>query len=236
MEYDAWRQPQQVPVADALACCAAISGHCGHYGCCLRDGTLDMVKLNKIYTKTGDDGTTGLGTGERRPKYDKRVEAYGTVDEVNAVLGMVRLHSADLEPLHSMILTIQNDLFDLGADLCVPETDKPLDYEPLRITEKQVQSLEKAIDKLNSHLEPLKSFVLPGGTSAATMLHMARTVARRAERLCVKLAKKEKVNRQAILYLNRLSDYLFVAARYANDRGQGDILWVPGKSRDSVTS
>lgn len=195
-----------------------------------------MVILNKIYTKTGDDGSTGLGNGERRPKFDLRVDAYGTVDEANACIGLVRLQFAGgSTPLSGEIdatlAAVQNDLFDLGADLATPDTGKKPDYEPLRITSQQVEALEKAIDELNRDLQPLRSFVLPGGSAAASYLHLARTVARRAERLVVELAQSEEVGKPCILYLNRLSDYLFVAARVCNDNGEADVLWVPGKNR-----
>ncbi len=193
-----------------------------------------MVILNKIYTKTGDDGTTGLGNGERRKKYDLRVAAYGSVDEANAAIGIARLSTSKDHPkLDILLQAIQNDLFDLGADLATPEGDKPPDYEPLRIIETQVQRLENDIDALNSKLEPLRTFVLPGGTPAAAHLHLARTIARRAERLMVELAENnaEKINLQALIYINRLSDFLFVAARYVNNYGSTDILWVPGKNR-----
>lgn len=188
-----------------------------------------MVTLNKIYTKTGDDGTTGLGTGERRPKFDLRVDAYGTVDEANATIGICRLHAGG-HPIDAMLARIQNDLFDLGADLATPE-GKPLEYEPLRVSEGQVTWLEERIDELNARLEPLKSFVLPGGTELSANLHLARTVSRRAERLTVELATRETVSEHALRYLNRLSDFLFVAGRIANDEGRGDVLWVPGAHR-----
>ncbi|CCV05161.1 Cob(I)yrinic acid a,c-diamide adenosyltransferase [Mesorhizobium metallidurans STM 2683] len=193
-----------------------------------------MVKLNRIYTRTGDDGTTGLGTGERRLKSDPRVDAYGTVDEANACIGMARLHTATTHPsIDAMLSRIQNDLFDLGADLAVPDDGKPLGYEPLRITASQTDRVEKDIDLLNKDLEPLKSFVLNGGTPAAAALHLARTVARRAERIMVALAQDpaEPVNREAIKYINRVSDFLFVAARAVNDNGNADVLWIPGKNR-----
>ncbi|RAZ73665.1 cob(I)yrinic acid a,c-diamide adenosyltransferase [Mesorhizobium atlanticum] len=193
-----------------------------------------MVKLNKIYTRTGDDGTTGLGTGERRLKSDLRVDAYGTVDEANACIGMARIHTAGDHPLiDAMLSRIQNDLFDLGADLAVPDDGKPLDYEPLRIVAAQTSRVEQDIDLLNKELQPLKSFVLNGGTPAAAALHLARTVARRAERLMVALAQDpaEHVNREALKYINRVSDFLFVAARAVNDNGKADVLWVPGKNR-----
>lgn len=193
-----------------------------------------MVKLNKIYTRTGDDGTTGLGTGERRLKSDLRVDAYGTVDEANACIGMARIHTAATHrAIDAMLSRIQNDLFDLGADLAVPDDGKPLGYEPLRIAAVQTDRVERDIDLLNRDLQPLKSFVLNGGTPAAAALHLARTVARRAERVMVALAQDpdEHVNREAIRYINRVSDFLFVAARAVNDNGNADVLWVPGKNR-----
>jgi cob(I)alamin adenosyltransferase len=191
-----------------------------------------MVVLNRIYTRTGDQGTTALAAGGRRPKYDLRIEAFGTVDETNACLGLVRLHTAEHE-IDPMLARIQNDLFDLGSDLATVETDKPLPYEPLRITQGQVDRLEQEIDQLNGHLAPLRSFVLPGGTAAAAALHLARTVCRRAERHVVELASRpdEKVSAETVKYLNRLSDFLFVASRYINDRGALDVLWVPGQNR-----
>ncbi len=191
-----------------------------------------MVALNRIYTRTGDQGTTGLASGERRPKYDLRIEAYGTVDETNACLGLARLHTV-AHAVDPMLARIQNDLFDLGADLATPETGKPLKYEPLRIVEAQVDRLEAEIDALNAALSPLRSFVLPGGTPAAAALHLARTVCRRAERLTVALAVRpgEVVSAPCIKYLNRLSDFLFVAARVVNDDGALDVLWVPGQNR-----
>ncbi|TIL29519.1 cob(I)yrinic acid a,c-diamide adenosyltransferase [Mesorhizobium sp.] len=193
-----------------------------------------MVKLNKIYTRTGDDGTTGLGTGERRLKSDLRIDAYGTIDEANACIGMARIHTAATYPaIDAMLGRIQNDLFDLGADLAVPDDGKPLGYEPLRITAVQTDRVEKDIDLLNKDLQPLKSFVLNGGTPAAAALHLARTVARRAERIMVALTQTpgEHVSREAIRYINRVSDFLFVAARAVNDNGNADVLWVPGKNR-----
>jgi len=192
-----------------------------------------MVVLNKIYTKTGDDGTTALGTGERRLKFDLRVESYGTVDETNSAIGVARLHTQNQSNLHSMLLRIQNDLFDLGADLATPEGDEKLEYEPLRLIETQVERIESDIDSLNENLDPLRSFILPGGSAAAAALHVARTVARRAERLIVHLAQApdEHVNPSAIRYMNRVSDFLFVAARYSNKGGKDDILWVPGENR-----
>ncbi|WP_439872364.1 cob(I)yrinic acid a,c-diamide adenosyltransferase [Rhizobium leguminosarum] len=192
-----------------------------------------MVKLNKIYTKTGDDGTTALVSGPRRPKHDLRVEAYGTIDEANSAIGLARLHTAGLPELDAMLMSIQNDLFDLGADLATPDTGEPPTYEPLRIAETQVDRVEHDIDRLNAGLEPLKSFILPGGSPAAAHLHLARTIARRAERLMVALARTdgEIVGEPAMKYVNRLSDFLFVAARHANDQGHADVLWVPGKNR-----
>ena len=192
-----------------------------------------MVKLNKIYTRTGDDGTTGLVAGPRRKKHDLRVESYGAVDETNSCIGLVRQHLGDHPDLDRMIVRIQNDLFDLGADLATPETGKKLDYEPLRIVQSQVDRLEREIDTLNADLEPLRSFVLPGGTPAAAALHLARTVARRAERRIVALQESEgeTVSVAAVAYINRLSDFLFVAARFVNDKGRTDILWVPGQNR-----
>jgi cob(I)alamin adenosyltransferase len=193
-----------------------------------------VVKLNKIYTRTGDDGTTGLGSGERRLKSDLRIDAYGTIDEANACIGMARIHTAATHPaIDAMLGRIQNDLFDLGADLAVPDDAKPLGYEPLRIIASQTDRVEKDIDLLNKDLQPLKSFVLNGGTPAAAALHLARTVARRAERVMVALTQDpgEHVNRDAIRYINRVSDFLFVAARAVNDNGKADVLWVPGKNR-----
>lgn len=192
-----------------------------------------MVKLNKIYTRTGDKGTTMLGNGERRAKHDLRVEAYGTIDEANAIVGLARLHMAGFEALDVMLADIQNDLFDLGADLSTPDDGKELPYEPLRIIPSQVERLEEQIDLLNADLEPLKSFILPGGSAASAHLHHARTVSRRAERLITALAsvKEEVVSPQAVQYTNRLSDFFFVAARWTNDMGRQDILWEPGKTR-----
>lgn len=191
-----------------------------------------MVVLNRIYTRTGDKGTTALAAGGRRPKHDLRIEAFGTVDETNACIGMVRLHTKDL-PIDAMLNRIQNDLFDLGADLATVETGKPLPYEPLRITQGQVDRLEREIDELNAELSHLRSFVLPGGTPAAAALHLARTVCRRAERNVVELISKpdEKVSAEAVKYLNRLSDFLFVASRYLNEKGALDVLWIPGQNR-----
>ena len=190
-----------------------------------------MVKLNKIYTRTGDDGTTGLADGQRRSKADLRVEAYGAVDETNACVGLARLHAEG--PLDAMLAAIQNDLFDLGADLATPPSEAPLDYEPLRIVAAQVARLEADIDVLNADLAPLKSFVLPGGSALSANLHLARTVCRRAERVAVALrgVEAEKISPEAVQYLNRLSDFLFVASRVANRNGADDVLWVPGKNR-----
>ena len=187
----------------------------------------------KIYTKTGDDGTTGLATGPRRLKSDLRVEAYGTIDEANSFIGLARQHTQELAALDAMLMRIQNDLFDLGADLSTPDTGETLAYEPLRIIAAQVTRLEAEIDQLNADLDPLRSFVLPGGSGAAAALHIARTVARRAERLMVDLARMdgEIVSGDALAYVNRLSDFLFVAARWTNGKGQSDVLWVPGKNR-----
>jgi cob(I)alamin adenosyltransferase len=192
-----------------------------------------MVKLNRIYTRTGDDGTTGLGDGARVPKHDLRVESYGTVDEANACVGMARLHCDGLPDVDAMLSRIQNDLFDLGADLCTPDSGEPLPYEPLRILPAQVERLEREIDQLNADLAPLKSFVLPGGSAAAAHLHLARTVVRRAERLMTALAANpaERIGAPALQYVNRLSDFLFVASRWVNDKGARDVLWVPGKNR-----
>jgi cob(I)alamin adenosyltransferase len=192
-----------------------------------------MVVLNKIYTRTGDDGTTALGSGRRVAKYDLRVEAYGTLDETNAAIGIARLHAKDGPPrLDAMLARIQNDLFDLGADLCFPEETKDARGR-LQISDAQVARLETEIDTLNSELEPLRSFVLPGGLPTSCHLHLARTISRRAERLMVALASRngESVGDSALRYINRLSDFLFVAARYANDKGKCDVTWVPGKNR-----
>jgi cob(I)alamin adenosyltransferase len=189
-----------------------------------------MVVLNRIYTRTGDDGTTALGTGARRKKYDLRVEAYGTIDEVNAVIGLVRLHTAG-SALDPALARIQNDLFDVSADLCLAE--KGPGGARLTVTDTQVTWLESEIDRLNGELAPLKSFILPGGSPASAYLHLARTVCRRAERLMVALKDKEgeSVTDPSLKYVNRLSDYLFVAGRYANDKGAGDVLWAPGQNR-----
>ena len=192
-----------------------------------------MVVLNKIYTKTGDDGTTGLGNGERRKKHDLRVASYGTVDETNACVGLARLHTGDTPDMDAALSRIQNDLFDLGADLATPDTGEKLEYEPLRITNAQVERIESEIDAFTARLDPLRSFILPGGSSLAAHLHLARTVARRAERLIVELSgdENERVSSVCSLYMNRISDYLFVAARAANSMGKDDVLWVPGQNR-----
>jgi cob(I)alamin adenosyltransferase len=194
-----------------------------------------MVKLNKIYTRTGDDGTTGLGTGERRKKYDLRIAAYGTIDEANAAIGIARLSTAGDAELDAALSRIQNDLFDVGADLCTPEQRKGKGPGGARltVTAKQVAWLETEIDRLNAELAPLRSFVLPGGSAAAAGLHLARTVCRRAERLIAELKDKrgESVGADVLKYVNRLSDFLFVASRHANDKGARDVLWKPGENR-----
>jgi len=201
-----------------------------------------MVHLNRIYTKTGDDGTTAIGNNERRRKDDLRIEAIGAVDEVNCTLGLARLalkDHADAASLDPMLARIQNDLFDLGADLATPDRGEKLEYEPLRIVEAQVTRLETEIDALNEALQPLRSFVLPGGSPASAFLHQARAVSRRAERVIVALAAEAvdpltgewPVSDTARRYINRLSDFLFVAARSANDKGAADVLWVPGAYR-----
>jgi cob(I)alamin adenosyltransferase len=187
-----------------------------------------MVYLSRIYTKAGDRGDTALGDGERVPKDHPRVEAFGQVDELNAVLGLLAAHGG---PEPELVRSIQNDLFDVGADLCVPAADGEQPGERLRVTAAQAERLEQAIDRLNEPLAPLHSFVLPGGTPAAAWLHLARTVCRRAERAVVALMRTEAVNPQVVVYLNRLSDLLFVMARAANDGGKADMLWVPGRSQ-----
>jgi cob(I)alamin adenosyltransferase len=192
-----------------------------------------MVVLNKIYTRTGDDGTTALGSGRRVAKYDLRVEAYGTLDEANATIGLARLRTKGSDPgLDAMLARIQHDLFDLGADVCFPAETKDARGR-LAVTDTQVERLEAEIDALNRELEPLRSFVLPGGSEASSFLHLARTVSRRAERLMVELAAREgePVGPEALRYINRLSDFLFVAARFANDKGKSDVLWVKGQNR-----
>ncbi|MEO0343774.1 MAG: cob(I)yrinic acid a,c-diamide adenosyltransferase [Pseudomonadota bacterium] len=190
-----------------------------------------MVTLNKIYTRTGDGGHTALGNGQRVAKYSARVTAYGTVDETNSTVGLARLHADD--KTDKQLSMIQNDLFDLGADLCRPDMaeDANAEYTPLRMTEAQVTRLEVEIDTMNEALEPLKSFILPGGSALAAHLHLCRTVCRRAERLAVELSQLEDVNPSAVMYLNRLSDWFFVASRMANDAGANDVLWVPGANR-----
>lgn len=190
-----------------------------------------MVVLNKIYTKTGDAGETALGNGARVAKHSLRVTAYGTSDELNSFIGVARLHAEG--EMDARLTVIQNDLFDLGADLCRPdmEKDAEAEYPPLRMIASQVERLEAEIDAMNADIEPLRSFILPGGSALAAQLHVCRTVSRRAERLCVELATVEAINEQAVKYLNRLSDWFFVAARAANDGGKADVLWVPGASR-----
>jgi cob(I)alamin adenosyltransferase len=193
-----------------------------------------MVKLNKIYTRKGDDGTTGLGSGGRRRKSDLRIDAYGTVDEAGACIGLARATTIASHPeIDAMLARVQNDLFDLGADLACPDTGEKINDKPLRVIAAQVTRLEKDIDHLNFNMKPLRSFVLAGGHPAAAALHLARTVARRAERLVVELAAKpgEHVNPEALKYMNRVSDFLFVAARAVNDNGTADVLWVPGQNR-----
>jgi len=190
-----------------------------------------MVVLNKIYTKTGDAGETALGNGARVAKFSLRVSAYGTVDEANATVGLARLHAEDT--LDAQLMRIQNDLFDLGADLCTPdmERDAEKEYPPLRMAGAQVQRLEGEIDGMNAGLQPLRSFILPGGSALSAHLHLCRTVTRRAERLTMELATVEAINPAAVQYLNRLSDWFFVASRVANDGGKADVLWVPGANR-----
>ena len=193
-----------------------------------------MVVLNRIYTRTGDAGETALGTGERLSKAHIRIAAYGTVDETNAAIGVARLHLGEMPKLDAMLARIQNELFDLGADLCVPDRGEKLEFEPLRILPKQYERIETEIDELNAELSPLRSFVLPAGHAAAAQLHVCRTVCRRAERLIVELksVEGEHVSEGAIAYINRLSDFFFVASRWVNFKaGSGDVLWVPGKTR-----
>ena len=192
-----------------------------------------MVVLNKIYTRTGDDGTTALGTGERRKKYDLRIAAYGTLDETNSVIGIARLHTAEDAALDAALSRIQNDLFDVGADLTTPGKGKGPGGARLTVTAAQVDWLEAEIDRLNDELEPLRSFILPGGSAAAAYLHLARTVCRRAERLIAELNDKagESVTPEVLKYVNRLSDFLFVAARHANGKGACNVLWKPGQNR-----
>ena len=190
-----------------------------------------MVVLNRIYTRTGDDGTTALGSGARRKKYDLRVAAYGTLDEVNAVLGLVRLYTSEDKTFDAALSRMQNDLFDVEAELCLSE--KGPGGARLTVTDAQVEWIEQEIDRLNADLQPLRSFILPGGSPAAAYLHLARTVCRRAERMMVELNDKpgEVVGAPALKYVNRLSDFLFVAGRYANDKGARDVLWAPGQNR-----
>ncbi|MFT7390036.1 MAG: cob(I)alamin adenosyltransferase [Paracoccaceae bacterium] len=190
-----------------------------------------MVVLNRIYTRTGDAGETALGNGSRVAKHSPRVTAYGTVDEANATIGMARLHATD--EMDDALARIQNDMFDLGADLCTPDMHKDAEakYPPLRMSQKQVDRLEVEIDAMIAILEPLRSFILPGGTALSAYLHLCRTVSRRAERLTVELASMEDVNEHAVKYLNRLSDWFFVAGRIANDDGKADVLWTPGANR-----
>ena len=203
-----------------------------------------MVVLNRIYTRTGDDGTTALGNGERRKKYDLRIAAYGTIDETNAAIGLARLHTGDDAALDAALSRIQNDLFDVGADLCTPAKEsserggkghegKDRGGARLTVTDNQVNWLEVEIDRLNAELKPLRSFVLPGGSAAAAHLHLARTICRRAERLIAELADApgEPVGAAVLKYVNRLSDFLFVASRYANGKGSADVLWKPGENR-----
>lgn len=193
-----------------------------------------MIKLNRIYTRTGDDGTTGLVRGPRRPKYDLRIDAYGTVEEANATIGMARLHTAAMPRIDMLLGRIQNDLFDVGSDLATPGADAPdAEYPSLRIRPVQTEFLEKQIDHFNAELEPLRSFILPGGSPLAACLHVARTVTRRAERITVELAAAEpETSPEALRYLNRLSDLLFVLSRVANANGARDVLWVPGNHGD----
>jgi len=189
-----------------------------------------MVQLTRIYTRGGDKGETSLGDGKRVAKHVARVEAYGTVDEANAVIGVARLHCGALPDVDAMLGRIQNDLFDLGADLCVPGESRK-DDGALRIVQSQIDRLEAEIDAMNAKLAPLTSFILPGGTPAAAQLHLARTVTRRAERLACLLAERERISPLAVAYLNRLSDHLFVLARHVNQGREGDVLWVPGANR-----
>jgi cob(I)alamin adenosyltransferase len=191
-----------------------------------------MVVLNRIYTRSGDEGTTMLGNGERRKKYDLRIDAYGIVDEVTAVVGIARLHTAEAPAIDAMLGRIQNDLFDLAADLCSPDVGKGPGGQRLAVSAHQVKRLEDEIDQLNGELAPLRTFVLAGGTPAAAYLHLARTVCRRAERRIVELKDSgESVSPEVMSYINRLSDFLFVASRYLNDKGARDVLWQPGANR-----
>ena len=191
-----------------------------------------MVVLNRIYTRAGDAGSTMLGNGEYRKKYDLRVDAYGTVDEVTAAIGVARLHTADAPAIDAMLARIQNDLFDLAADLCSPDKGKGPGGERLAVNAAQVRRLEEEIDTLNAELAPLRTFVLAGGSPAAAYLHLARTICRRAERVIVELKDSgESVSAEVMSYINRLSDFLFVASRYLNDKGARDVLWIPGANR-----
>jgi cob(I)alamin adenosyltransferase len=193
-----------------------------------------MVKLTRIYTRGGDKGQTSLGSGRRVPKHDLRVAAYGTIDEANAVIGIARTHTAGDSDADAMLARIQNDLFDLGADLCVPEEpglDPEMAKAALRIVDSQVERLEREIDRMNAELAPLNSFILPGGQPGPAQLHLARTVVRRAEREITALAEIEPVSPAVIRYVNRLSDHLFVLARWLNDKGRADVLWTPGANR-----
>jgi len=191
-----------------------------------------MVRLTKIYTRTGDAGRTRLGDMSETDKHDPRVDAYGDVDETNSAIGLARSALADGNELDRILSAVQNDLFDLGADLCVPESDEPREWEPLRIKPEQIDALEQHIDRLNERLEPLNSFILPAGSEASARLHVARTVCRRAERKVARLiADGTNINAHVMRYLNRLSDLLFVIARTANDGGKADVLWVPGGQR-----
>lgn len=235
MEHDARWLLIAFPNIDALACGSAVS-HCAAIApVILRDWRLsearEMVILSRIYTRTGDGGETALGDGSRRQKDDLRVSAYGCVDETNAFLGVARLDAT--VPLDAMLGRIQNDLFDLGADLCLPSREDEIKdgkKAPLRMSDRQVERLEEELDKLNEGLQPLRSFVLPGGIQVAAYLHVARAVARRAEREMVALARQEALGSAALRYINRLSDFLFVAARFANaGANEGDVLWRPGE-------
>ena len=223
--------PQTFQPPDALPHCSSIRRRCFDSSRCLLWKGLTMVVLNKIYTKTGVAGTTALGNGARVEKHALRVNAYGTVDETNATVGLARQHSTG--EMDAQLAAIQNDLFDLGADLCRPdmEKDAEAEYQPLRMTPAQVARLEAEIDAMNDALEPLRSFILPGGSALAAQLHLCRTVSRRAERMTVELAGQEAINASALQYLNRLSDWFFVAGRIANDDGRADILWIPGANR-----
>ncbi len=194
-----------------------------------------MVYLSRIYTKTGDQGETGLGDGTRVPKDHPRVAAYGSIDELNAVLGILLTCDPDMDKqLRQLLQSIQNDLFDVGADLCLPTASEEVSGKVLRVRAEQAERLEKAIDAYNARLQPLLSFVLPGGTSSAAWCHLARTVCRRAERDVVTLARQESMNPQVIVYLNRLSDLLFVLARIRNEDGKKDVLWQPGKTQAAI--